>query len=128
MVQDQIPMEEDPYHQEPHSPFVEIVEKPKVDTIDNECATYLREFESETVSQYYKTSLEFWKDHTTQFPTIAKMVRKYLPLPGSSSPAERVVNLINRQRRPERGQLDHKTVEDLVMMTALEKFDEYINN
>uniref|UniRef100_A0A914EAR7 Uncharacterized protein n=1 Tax=Acrobeloides nanus TaxID=290746 RepID=A0A914EAR7_9BILA len=84
MVQDQIPMEEDPYHQEPHSPFVEIVEKPKVDTIDNECATYLREFESETVSQYYKTSLEFWKDHTTQFPTIAKMTNTSFNIPSSS--------------------------------------------
>ena len=34
--------------------------------------------------------LEWWKMHNTQLPTIAKLARKYLAIPASSAPSERV--------------------------------------
>ena len=34
--------------------------------------------------------LEWWKIHCTQFPTIGKLARKYLAIPASSAPSERV--------------------------------------
>ena len=34
--------------------------------------------------------LAWWKMHDGQFPTIAKLARKYLAIPASSAPSERV--------------------------------------
>eukprot|EP00731_Ephydatia_muelleri_P026559 Em0018g659a len=46
--------------------------------------------------------LEWWKMHNTQFPTIAKLARKYLAIPASSAPSERVssrAKLIQERQR-----------------------------
>ena len=46
--------------------------------------------------------LSFWRENESRFPNIAKLARKYLAIPASSAPSERVFSyaklIQNRQR------------------------------
>ena len=57
------------------------------DDIDDEMQRYLKEVE---INFCKDDPLTWWKFHETSFPIISKLARKYLAIPASTAPSERV--------------------------------------
>ena len=55
--------------------------------LQDELDLYLKEAEINFRKDY---PLLWWRNHETYFPTIAKLARKYLCIPASTAPSERV--------------------------------------
>ena len=60
--------------------------------------------------------LEWWKNHTEQFPLLSVLTRVVLPVPAASSKSERVFSVAGNVVRPKRNGLGSDKVEDLVTM------------
>ena len=73
------------------------------DAVKEEYDVWLRLHEISTVdSTTHLDPMERWKMHNSQFPTIAILARKYLAIPASSAPSERVFSrakLIQERQR-----------------------------
>ena len=61
-------------------------------------------------------SLEWWKMHNTQFPTIAKLALKYLAIPASSAPSERVFSRAKLIQEHQRWSLPPQWLETSVLI------------
>ena len=57
------------------------------DDIDDEMQRYLKEVE---INFHKDDPLTWWKCHETSFPIIYKLALKYLAIPASTAPSERV--------------------------------------
>ena len=60
--------------------------------------------------------LAWWKMHDGQFPTIAKLARKYLAIPASSAPSERVFSQAKLIQQRQRWNLLPQCLEACVML------------
>ena len=69
------------------------------DDIDDEMQRYLKEVE---INFRKYILLTWWKCHETSFPMISKLARKYLAIPASTAPSERVFstakNILQKKR------------------------------
>ncbi|CAF4624282.1 unnamed protein product [Didymodactylos carnosus] len=66
-----------------------IVTKQQKATASNECMNYLSEPEIRTNT----CALIWWNQNKYRYPTIAKIARKYLCIPATSTPSERIFSL-----------------------------------
>ena len=55
--------------------------------------------------------LSFWKDHENTYPKLAILAMKYLAVPASSAPVERLFSMAGKVFFPERCNLSDKTFE-----------------
>lgn len=62
--------------------------------------------------------LVFWKENQSSFPNLAALACKYLAIPASSAPVERIFSIAGKSFPPERCCLNDKTFEEL--MTQLD--------
>ena len=62
--------------------------------------------------------LLYWKENQHNFPGLAKLAAKYLAVPASSSPVERVFSIAGKIFRPERCSLSDKTFEELMFIRS----------
>ena len=60
--------------------------------------------------------LEWGKHHETQFPLLAKLVKRVFPVPAASSKSERVFSVAGNVVTPKRANLNPEKVEDLVVV------------
>ncbi|XP_048867862.1 E3 SUMO-protein ligase ZBED1-like isoform X4 [Brienomyrus brachyistius] len=60
--------------------------------------------------------LAYWKGNQTSFPELARLACKYLAIPASSAPVERIFSAAGNIFRPERSNLNDKTFEDLLLI------------
>nr|XP_023696959.1 zinc finger BED domain-containing protein 1-like isoform X2 [Paramormyrops kingsleyae] len=60
--------------------------------------------------------LAYWKGNQTGFPELAQLACKYLAIPASSAPVERIFSAAGNIFRPERSNLNDKTFEDLLLI------------
>ena len=60
--------------------------------------------------------LAWWKMHDGQFPKIAKLARKYLAIPASSAPSERVFSRAKLIQQRQRWNLLPQRLEACVML------------
>lgn len=58
--------------------------------------------------------LDFWKEHSTIYPTISKLASRYLSIPASSGPVERLFSIGSKFFRPERCRLSDPIFEKLM--------------
>lgn len=60
--------------------------------------------------------LLFWKENQNRFPNLAVLACKYLAIPASSAPVERIFSVGGKIFRPERCCLNDKTFEELMII------------
>eukprot|EP00731_Ephydatia_muelleri_P001200 Em0001g1200a len=69
------------------------------DHIEDEYQSYLKEAE---INFRKDDPMEWWRKHEVHFPHVAKLARKYLSIPASTAPAERVFstakNILQKKR------------------------------
>lgn len=65
--------------------------------------------------------LAFWREHRNQFPTLCKLASKYLSLPASSAPVERLFSIAGKVFRPERCRLTDIKFEEIMMIRCNSK-------
>lgn len=59
---------------------------------------------------------QWWRQHEGQFPTIALLAKKYMAIPASSAPSERVFSLAKNILTRRRYRLDPQRLERLVFL------------
>jgi len=60
--------------------------------------------------------LAWWKMNASQFPEMAKLACKYLAIPTSSSPAERIFSTAGKVVRPDRACLSDERFDNLMFI------------
>ena len=60
--------------------------------------------------------MEFWKTTCNTHPTLAKLAEKYLIVPATSAPVERVFSTAGKIFRPDRCQLSDERFESLMFI------------
>ena len=65
-----------------------------------------------------KTSdpLQFWQTHEKKWPNLAILASRYLTIPASSAPVERLFSIAGKVFRPERASLSDKRFEELMFI------------
>ena len=58
----------------------------------------------------------WWKDHAPSFPSIARLAKKYLAVPASSVPSERLFSSAGNFAQKRRGRLNPDTLEREVLL------------
>lgn len=58
--------------------------------------------------------LMFWKENQNSFPNLSVLACKYLAIPASSAPVERIFSVAGKIFRPDRCRLNDKTFEELL--------------
>ena len=84
---------------------------------NNEIASYL----SVPCEDMDYDPLVFWNTNGTQYPTLSKMARKYLAVPASSAPVERLFSIAGKVFRPDRCSLKDDTFEKLMIVKCNSK-------
>lgn len=80
------------------------------DPVKQEVCTYLSEACEQT------DPLKYWKEHCDKYPTLAILAKKYLCIPATSAPVERLFSIAGKVFRPERCRLSDNTFEMLMMI------------
>ena len=60
--------------------------------------------------------LVYWNLHQTSLPTLSKLVQRYLSIPGSSAPIERLFSITGKLFRPDRCSMSAKVFKKLKMI------------
>lgn len=99
------------YYQPP-TPVVDVDDLwgPEVHTLDNEIQSY----KAQRVGAV--DPLEWWKVNETTFPTLALLAKRYLCIPASSAPCERVFSKINVVIAKRRARLLPERAEQIVFI------------
>lgn len=66
--------------------------------------------------------LLFWKDHQHQFPDLAKLSCRYLHVPASSAPVERLFSIAGKIFRPDRCLLKDELFEKLMFVRCNKEY------
>ena len=64
--------------------------------------------------------LTFWKDNRMRFPKLSKLACKYLALPGSSAPVERLFSVAGKIFRPECCSISDSRFEEMMLIRCNE--------
>jgi hypothetical protein len=59
--------------------------------------------------------LQWWREHQHRFPVLARVARRFLCIPASSAPAERVWSTAGNTITEKRARLSDETVENLIL-------------
>lgn len=60
--------------------------------------------------------LDYWRQHQTQFPTLCQLAKRYLAIPASSAPVERLFSIAGRIFSKERSCLSDVRFEELMFV------------
>ena len=79
-------------------------------SLENEVKDYF----GDTTLDEENDPLQYWKIKESLFPTLATLAKKYLCVPASSPPVERVFSIAGKIFRPDRCSLSDSTFERLM--------------
>lgn len=86
----------------------------------------ISEFQSYCNLPYYQPgncSLQFWRDNYERFPKLAKLARRYLSIPASSGPVERIFSSTGKIFRTDRCNLSDKHFSELAFIKCNKNID-----
>ena len=66
--------------------------------------------------------MEWWSDNEEKFPNIAKLARKYLAIPASSAPSERVFSQMKIIVERKRWRMDPERLESVLFLRCNKGF------
>lgn len=66
--------------------------------------------------------LQWWKMFLTEFPTLAKLAMKYLCIPGTSVPSERIFSCAGNVITDHRSSLSPEHAEELIFLSMNARF------
>ncbi|XP_041370966.1 E3 SUMO-protein ligase ZBED1-like [Gigantopelta aegis] len=92
-------------------------EKPSISTsqrIDNEIQTYRSESDLEMDSD----PLLWWKNYGYAYPTLSRLAKKYLCVPATSGPSDRVFSAVGSSVVDRRACLDSDEIDTMVFLNA----------
>jgi hypothetical protein len=70
---------------------------------DRELTTYLSE--NSTREDAKLSAVQWWHKNRTRFPGVARLARRYLAIPASEAPSERVFSALNLTHTPQRSRM-----------------------
>jgi hypothetical protein len=74
--------------------------------------------------------LEWWRANNNKFPVLASLAQKYLAIPATSAPSERVFSVAGLTIAKDRARLDPANANELVFLheagKALKRYEEGI--
>ncbi|KAL2095497.1 hypothetical protein ACEWY4_010216 [Coilia grayii] len=90
-------------------------------SLDSEIEDYLKVKLDGSESHQPNDILMWWKKHCYEFPTLAKLARHVLCIPGSSAPSERAFSICGRILEERRSMLKPSTVNNLLFLHGCSK-------
>ena len=72
-------------------------------------------FKDENMKEF-NNPLDWWRNNENQFPLIAKMAKRYLAIPATSAPSERVWSLSAFVINAKRARLDSEVVSKMMFI------------
>ena len=81
-------------------------------TESSEVEEYLNQPPLEKISD----PLQYWRTNGLKWPHLAKLASRYLAIPASSAPVERLFSIAGKVFRPERASLSDKRFEELMFI------------
>lgn len=80
------------------------------DVIEQEVGRYIGAFQCDTDL----TILQWWKKNEIYYPRLSAFAKKYLPIPASSVPAERVFSLAGHLVNKKRARLNPSNIDNII--------------
>ena len=66
--------------------------------------------------EHFNDPLSWWKLHEDKYPNLAKLAKKYLAIPATSTPVERLFSTASLVINEKRNRLGSDTAEDLIFL------------
>lgn len=101
--------------------FSELIKSSEKDTSNSSADSEVEEYLSAPCIPLDTCPLAFWKSHQSKFPVISQLVPRFLCIPASSAPVERLFSVAGKIFRPERCRLSDKTFETLMFVKCNNK-------
>ena len=76
-----------------------------------------------TTNWRVNNAMEWWSDHEVKFPHVALMAQKYLAIPASSAPSERVFSQLKLIVERKRWRMDGGRVERVIFLRCNKNFN-----
>jgi hypothetical protein len=97
--------------------------KTESDSVSLELEKYIKErHDPELLKQSDFCPLEFWKSNSKSYPRLAVLSRKYLCIPATSTPSERIFSLAGNIITKKRSLLSAENVDRLIFLNKNEKY------
>lgn len=93
---------------------LECPSSPQVSPIKTEVSSYL----SAPLLDRTKDPLAYWTSNEAQYPHLARLAAKYLAVPASSAPVERLFSIGGMTFRPDRCRLSDKVFQELMFIRS----------
>ena len=77
----------------------------------------LTDWQGLPLAKKYLCPLDFWKEHTSAFPALARVAKSVLVVMDSSAPSERVFSLAGHMISKRRTKLD--IVDDILLLNSM---------
>ncbi|XP_046543896.1 zinc finger BED domain-containing protein 4-like [Haliotis rubra] len=105
------------HHQE-ESQTVQLHEEPTNSQAISACRAGGQGISGQPTSEEDCNPLHFWKEQKNVFPILSEPAKKYLAIPASSAPVERLFSVAGKTFRPERCRLNSTTFQTLMMIKS----------
>ena len=98
-----------------------------LEPVDQKCSDelkrYLAEkslkinFKDDQGKSHFSDTLQWWKEHASLFPNLAKLARIYLAIQGTSTPSERIFSVASRVISDNRASLNPELAGKLLFVS-----------